>query len=430
MTTEDYLLSVIRADSPRPGLGPAALRGFLAGCSALYDIGLETYLAAERAGIRRRGTLPAPVISVGNLTVGGTGKTPMTAMLCRRLQERGLRVTILSRGHGGSSNDARVVSTPGGEIVLNSADAGDEPVLLSRLCPGIPVVVGKDRRLSGREALRHWPVDVFVLDDGFQFWQLVRNLDIVLLDSKLPFDNGYPLPRGLLREPARHIRRAHIAVVTRADRLDAAGRQTLIDRVHAYAPHMPVYFASHAPAGLVPINRAAETFGHNEWLASPTLSSPLPSEERAPSPQGITPVRGGPGEGMGVRASSHSHFGTGSEERAGVGVVALSAIAQPESFYRTLTDSMGCDIARKLTFPDHHRFTDADVAAAAAAVAETGASALVMTEKDAVKWPSEAAWSVDMPVLALRIAMQVENEDAFIADMLKRAGVDDTRASD
>jgi len=297
MSAEKYLLSVIDAADPRRGPVPTALRGFLAGCAGLYDAGLETYLNAERAGIRRRGRLPSPVISVGNLTVGGTGKTPMTAMLCNRLKERGLRVTILSRGHGGTSNDARIVSTPTGDIVLSSVDAGDEPVLLARLCPGVPVVVGKDRRLSGREALRNWPVDVFVLDDGFQFWQLARDLDIVLLDSKLPFDNGYPLPRGLLRDPARHIRRAQVAVVTRADRLDADARAALIDRVHGYAPDMPVHFASHAPVGLVQLDLSY-------------LNSTFPSS-----------------------------------------VVALSAIAQPESFYRTLSDFTGCTIAKKPFMP-------------------------------------------------------------------------------
>lgn len=369
MTAEEYVLSVISAGNPRPGAAASLVRGFLGGCAGLYDAGLEAYLAAERAGIRKRGRLPSPVISIGNLTVGGTGKTPMTAMLCQKLQQRGLRVTILSRGHGGSTNDARVVSTPDGDILQDSADAGDEPVLLARLCPGVPVVVGKDRRLSGREALRNWPVDVFVLDDGFQFWQLARDLDIVLLDSKLPFDNGHPLPRGLLREPARHIRRAHMAVVTRAGRLDAAARAALAERVHGYAPAMPIYFADHVPAGFIPVDRREDQN----------------TVELAPQ----TPV------------------------------VALSAIAQPDSFHRALIDAAGCRIARALTHPDHHRLTPADIADAQSAVVETRAKALVMTEKDAVKWPIDR-WTSDIPVYALRIGMQVENESEFLSDAITR----------
>jgi len=375
MRAEQYLLSVIDATAPKAGPLPSALRGFLGGCAGLYDVGLEAYLAAERAGLRRRGRLPSPVISVGNLTVGGTGKTPMTAMLCNRLADRGLRVTILSRGHGGTSNDARVVSTPDGAIVMTSIDAGDEPILLARLCPSVPVVVGKDRRLSGREALRNWPVDVFVLDDGFQFWQLARDLDIILLDSKLPFDNGYPLPRGLLREPARHIGRAQMAVVTRADRLDAASRSALVDQVHGYAPEMPVHFASHSPVGLVGVGQGKEvwTVDCGTWNSKTTI-------------------------------------------------VALSAIAQPESFYRTLTDFTDCTIAKKLSFTDHHRFTEADVAAAVDAARETGATAIVMTEKDAVKWPADKV-DGEIPIYALRIAMQVEDEEIFLTDVLKRAGL-------
>ena len=375
MSATDYLLSVIDKTNPRKGVAASMARGFLAGCAGLYDAGLEAYLAGEKVGARRRGRLPCPVISVGNLTVGGTGKTPMTAMLCRRLRERGLRVTILSRGHGGSSNAARVVSTPEGAIVLSPADAGDEPVLLARLCPGIPVVVGKDRRLSGREALRNWPVDVFVLDDGFQFWQLARDVDIVLLDSTAPFDNGYPLPRGLLREPARHLRRGHLAVVTRADRLDDTGRHAIVDKIHNYASEMPIFFASHAPAGFVAVDDAL----------------------RPPSPQS---------------------WGDMTEAT----IVALSAIAQPESFYRTL-GSLGCHIAREMAFVDHHKFDQADVDAAMAAVEKTGATALVMTEKDAVKWPA-GAWKSKTPVLALRIAMQFEDEDGFIDEVLRRAGIE------
>ncbi len=364
-----YLRGVISAESPLPGVGPSMLRGFLSGCARLYDAGLEGYLAAERTGLRRRDRLPVPVISVGNLTVGGTGKTPMTAMLCRRLHERGLRVTILSRGHGGSSNDARIVSDPDGAIHLSPSDAGDEPVLLARLCPSIPVVVGKDRRDSGREAMRHWPVDVFVLDDGFQFWQLTRDLDIVLLDSRLPFDNGHPLPRGLLREPARHLARAGMAVVTRADRLDASGRNAVTAQIHSYAPEMPVYFASHKATALVAGDRE---------ISLDTLSDAK--------------------------------------------VVTLSAIAQPASFARSLTSACGCNIVKEMRFEDHHVFTTDDVKAAETAATELGAEALVMTEKDAVKWPAND-WTSSIHVYALRIAIEVEDAAGFVGDVVARSGV-------
>ncbi|MGO8669807.1 MAG: tetraacyldisaccharide 4'-kinase [Capsulimonadaceae bacterium] len=363
-----YLLRVIDTGAPLSGPAPAALRCFLAGCASLYDLGLEAYLRSEGVGLRRRDRLPAPVISIGNLTVGGTGKTPMAAWLCRRLRDRGLRVTLLSRGHGGISQDARVVSDPEGRILRTAADAGDEPVLLARLCPGVPVVVGKDRRLSGREALRRWPVDVFVLDDGFQFWQLARDLDIVLLDSRLPFDNGYPLPRGLLREPARHLQRAPMAVVTRADRLDAAGRAAIQALIRQTAPDISVYYASHRP----------------ECYVETTSNSVVPLDTLVDAP-----------------------------------VLALSAIAQPDSFHRTLEAAVA-RVAGTLSFADHHAFAEPDVYAAVDAARACGARAIVMTEKDAVKWPTLEAAS-PVPTFALRIGMYVENDDAFLAEVLRRS---------
>ena len=199
---QTYILDTI-AEPGRADFGADLTRGVLGGLAALYDGGLEAYLLAERVGVRRRERLPIPIISIGNLTVGGTGKTPMTQWLCRRLVSENKRVAVLSRGHGGTSQSVRLVSGLDGKVRLSAADAGDEPNLLAQTLPGVPVLVGKDRRLSGREALRLFDLDVLVLDDGFQFWQLARDLDIVLLDARRPFDNGFPLPRGLLREPKR-----------------------------------------------------------------------------------------------------------------------------------------------------------------------------------------------------------------------------------
>lgn len=366
---EEYILSVI-AEPGRADLPASALRGFLGGCAGLYDLGLETYLAGECLGLRRRDRLPVPVISIGNLTVGGTGKTPMTQWLCRRLQAEGKRVAILSRGHGGDSQSVRLVSDTGGFVFFTADEAGDEPTLLAQTLPGVPVLVGKDRRQSGREALRRFGLDALVLDDGFQFWQLFRDLDIVLLDARQPFDNGYPLPRGLLREPKRHLRRAGIVVATRAGSLTAAERQTLLTTVSALASDAPLFFADHQPIGLVPaVDLSAQVL--------PLL------------------------------------------ELNGRRVFAVSAIAQPQSFLDTLTREVDAEIVGQQTWGDHHKITVADAQAAIIAAVQSGADALVMTEKDAVKWPSGIE-AHDLPVYALRIEMKVEDDGEFLREVMVR----------
>lgn len=361
-----YLESVIDARNPRRGLGPVLLRGGLGALAGLYDVGLEAYLAGERVGLWRRERLPIPVVSIGNLAVGGTGKTPMTQMLCRRLAESGKRVAVLSRGHGGEGRGVRVVSD-GAEVRLDTVEAGDEPLLLARTLPGVPVLVGKDRRESGREALRRFGLDALVLDDGFQYWQLARDLDIVLLDARLPFDNGRPLPRGLLREPKRHLRRAAMAVATRSDGLSEAERRELRERIAGVAPEIDLYFARHAAAGLV----------------GPDRDEPAPAE--------------------GWR---------------GRRIVAVSAIARPESFVRALETECGAIVIRRFDWSDHHRFSPEDVRGVMDAARRDGADAIVMTEKDMVKWPRSAADNV--PVYALRIEMRVDDEARFVGAVTGR----------
>jgi len=274
--------------------------------------------------------------------------------LCRTLEAEGRRAAVLSRGHGGVGQSVRVVSDGQGTVLLAAEDAGDEPVLLARTLPQTPILVGKDRRASGREALRRFALDALVLDDGFQYWQLARNLDIVLLDARRPFDNGWPLPRGLLREPKRHLRRAQIVVVTRAQSLDGAARDTLRREIARLAPDAETYWARHAPQGFVPADSLA----------------------------------------------------------------ALSGIVQPASFARALADDAGVQIARHLVFPDHARYGPKEMADAQATIKAEGASALVMTEKDAVKWPPGSVLSV--PVYALRTVMQVEDHARWAAFVMGR----------
>ncbi|MGI4787227.1 MAG: tetraacyldisaccharide 4'-kinase [Janthinobacterium lividum] len=358
---QKYLLEAI-AEPGRPGFGADLTRGFLGGLAGLYEAGLEGYLAAERVGVRRRERLPVRVISVGNLTVGGTGKTPMTQLLCRRLTALGKRVAVLSRGHGGASQSVRLVSDTEGHVLLTASEAGDEPVLLARTLPGVPVLVGKDRRQSGREALRRFDLDVLVLDDGFQFWQLARDLDIVLLDARRPFDNGFPLPRGLLREPMRHLSRAGGVVVTRSGGLSLSERAALTDSIFSLAPAARVFFADHQAVGI---------------LLADALNAP------------VQPL----------------------SELSGKRVFAVSAIAQPQSFIDTLTRDTSAVVVGHKAWADHQALTVAQAQTVMDEAVRSGAEAIVMTEKDAVKWPFSA--NADLPLYALRLEMAVDDEVGF-----------------
>ena len=175
-------------------------------------------------GIFRVKRLPLPVISVGNITMGGTGKTPTVILIARELMARGKRVAVLTRGYGGSlEGETRIVSD-GEKLFLSPAEAGDEPCLLASSLPGLMVVMGSDRYRAGCLALKELSPDCFILDDGFQHQRLGRDLDILLLDGTAPFNNGWTLPAGFLREPISAVSRADLVILTRCTEADITAR--------------------------------------------------------------------------------------------------------------------------------------------------------------------------------------------------------------
>jgi tetraacyldisaccharide 4'-kinase len=341
-------------------LKASLLRGLLTVAAWLHRVGLEIYLLPFRLGVRKRTRLPVPVVAIGNLTSGGTGKTPMAALVASRLHSDGRKVVLLSRGHGAAKgkDGPRMVSN-GENVLLDPGEAGDEPTLLARLLAGVPVVVGKDRRQSGARALSWFAPDVFVLDDALQFWQLERDLDIVLLDAARPFDNGHILPRGLLREPPSHLSRAGVVVLTRADRVEPAALEATRARVQRLAPRADVFTATHAPVAWV---RAQDG--------------------------GLLPTHA----------------------LAGREVCAFAGIADCGAFVGTV-ESLGARAVFLRDFGDHHAYTPADVAE----LAKGSCDAAVTTEKDLVKvgalWPHESA----PPLYALRIGMKLDDPARFLA---------------
>ena len=297
-------------------------------------------------GFLPRSRLEVPVVSVGNLTAGGTGKTPFVALVVRELQARGLRPGIASRGYGAKADDA--------------AHENDEARLLARSLPGVATRQHPDRVRAGQE-LVDAGCDCIVLDDGFQHRRLARDLDLVLVDATRPW--GLPaaapgsepvrafLPRGLLREPLAALARAHAVCLTRVDQVPAAEREALRAELQRVAPGVAQLEGQHRPSGL--------------WRG-PAAGD----EERVPLP--LDELRDRP-------------------------VDLLSAIGNPEAFTRTV-ESLGARIHEHRVFPDHHRYAASDLEG----LGQDGRW-VVTTEKDAVKLPAS------FPFFALAIEFRLES---------------------
>ena len=334
-----------------------ALRLLLLPFSLLYGIGLSIYLSAYSIGLRKKCKLGVPVISIGNLTFGGTGKTPAVQALCRMLVARGLRVVILSRGHGRSAGGCEIVSD-GERILVNSGVSGDEPMLLAESLPGVPVIVCKDRRISGRLACDRFSPDVIVLDDGLQYWQLYRDMDIVVLDATKPFGSGFVMPMGDLREPASGLRRASVVLLSHCNGLDTDSRQALIRRLRPLAPSAGFFFGSHQPVDFVEICSGKHI--NLDWIR-------------------------------------------------GRRVVAFCGIGRPVSFFDMLT-FLGAVIEELLVFPDHHNYTNEDMDRITGSLAASSADVIVTTEKDSARLGNSPALR---NLYTLSIEFEIEEHGNF-----------------
>ncbi len=355
--TETYILSVIRG---RSGVFASLLRLGLALLAPVYCLGLKLFLLPYDLGIRKRTRLSCPVVCIGNLTTGGTGKTPMTQFICRSLQATGKKIVVLSRGYGGANEYGCGIVSNSQNILLNAQQAGDEAYLLAKTLPGIHVIVGKDRRVTGALAVEQFQPDILVLDDGMQFWQLHRNLDIVLLNAAEPFDNGWTFPRGLLREPPSHLRRAGIIVLTNTDHAGKAQTDLTRLRVQKLAPNCPIFLADLTPVALHSLPEGSEY--PLDWLRGRKIAT-------------------------------------------------FCALGNPGSFENTLS-ALGADMVASTRLRDHQAISINDLETIFAEACDAGAEAIVTTEKDAVKLPSIPG---SLRLLELRVAMQVEDEGNFIA---------------
>ena len=312
------------------GTATYVLSCFLCVLSLPYQlvVGIRNMLYDK--GLLRSQKLTCPVISIGNLTVGGTGKTPLTILLARMLKGKGFKPVILSRGYGRQGRQNIAIVSDGRGTVLDHHESGDEPFLMSQLLPHIPVVVGASRFLTGKKAIDELGADILILDDGFQHRSLYRDIDIVLLENRLPFGNGCLLPGGSLREPPGSLRRAGIIVMTGSgERADVRLPARLLTVVNS-SSHC--FQSRHEPRAVIAAHRKALPLAFLQ----------------------------------------------------GKKIYAFSGIGNPLSFRRTI-DGLGANLCGFEAFPDHHYYDPDEITSISAHAQQLKADIILTTEKDGIR---------------------------------------------
>lgn len=353
-----YLYKLVHGEEP--GILAVLLLGLLRIFSAIYGLGVRVTLYLYKSGFLKQHKLNCQVISLGNITVGGTGKTPTAQRLATIIRDMGYRVVILNRGYrAGWTGQVGLVSD-GYKSYMTVTEAGDEAYLLAKSLPGIPVVIGKNRIITGQYAVNQLKADVIILDDGYQHWQLARDLDIVLIDSLNIFGNNFLLPRGTLREPLSNLGRAQAFLLTKVDQSTDDAKDIIHGTLARYNDQALVVESIHQPKCFVEIE---------EWY-------------------------------KGVRITN-----VALETICNQKVVALSAIGNPTSFEQTIMDIGAAEVCG-VRYADHHDYTMAEMQNIMQRGVDENAYALITTEKDAVKIPAEFIHSDrPLPLYVLSIAV-------------------------
>jgi tetraacyldisaccharide 4'-kinase len=300
-----------------------------------FGVGSYARMMAYNLGHLKQKTVSVPVVSIGNITCGGTGKTPVTVDIARRLIASGKKVGILSRGYNRQSTEKILVVSDGKTILANCRQAGDEPYLIAQAVPDAVMIVGAKRKVTAAIAIADYGCDVILLDDGFQHFALARDCDVVLLDYNDDLENDRLLPAGRLREPLTGLIRAHWGIVTKIPKSPDLERLKHIKKLMKnLAPSMRMSACRFIPDKVIP------------------LAADLPSYEV--------------------------------QQLSGKKVAVFAGIARPESFHADL-QAMGADIVWRKDFGDHHWYTAYETGEILAAAKERGADLIVTTEKDAVR---------------------------------------------
>lgn len=345
------------------------LLALLRGMSYLYEFGVSCKLAMYNSGIMHKEKLPCCVISIGNITVGGTGKTPTAQKMAGIVKAMGYRVVILNRGYRSHWGKEIGVVSNGEKIFMTAYEAGDEAYLMAKTLPGIPVIIGKNRAVTGHYAVEKMNAEVIIMDDGYQHWQLERDLDVVLVDTLNMFGNGCVLPRGTLREPLENLSRGNIFLLTKTDQSSKLSRIQLRNTIAKYNAGAPVVESIHHPKNFVEIA---------DWY------------------KGIS--------------NNYRDL----EELRGKNVMVFSAIGNPSSFEQTLS-SIGLNILEAVRYPDHHDYGMLEMQYINERASSLNAVAMVATAKDAVKIPTEFIYSDrEIPLYILNMDICItEGMDKF-----------------
>ena len=337
---KEYYLSILSGQ--QRGFVAAIIKSTLSTFTLPYLAVLNTRNALYKNGIVKSTRLPVKVISIGNITTGGTGKTPLVEFSVKYISKTGKKVAILSRGYGGNNS-----SQESNEIV------NDECLALRENLQDVPVLAGKDRVKSGEKAISDFGVDCVILDDGFQHFKLMRDLDIVVIDALNPFGGGKLIPRGSLREPLKNLKRADLFIISHCNQSNEQTIKSIYTRLNRINKDTPVCESIHSPVHID--NIMDGSIMETEWLK-------------------------------------------------GKRIYALSAIGNPESFVFTL-NKLEADLIRHRVFRDHHNFTQAEIDQVISEAQSLGAEAIVVTQKDMVKIRKMNI--KDANILSLKIEIQI-----------------------
>ncbi len=322
--------------------------------SLLYGAVTRTRLSLYRRGTFHTTKLDRPVISIGNITTGGTGKTPLVEYVARLIAAQGKKVCILTRGYGRKDPHLQVIVSDGFGVLASPSEAGDEPYLLATKLKGLAAVISSaDRIAAGREAIKDFGTDCFVLDDGFQHLRLARDLNVVTIDATNPWGGGRLLPHGRLRESIEGMSRADCVVITRGDHVKSV--DALREEISRSTGGKPIFESQMRMVRVSPLKNGGET------LAAPAR------------------------------------------------IAAFCAVGNPASFFENLR-RVGYELAVEKSFPDHHVYSQDEIDSIIKASQETRADALITTAKDAVKL---RALSFSIPCYVSEIEIAIENQEEF-----------------
>ena len=316
-----------------------------------------------QAGIMPVHTLGARVVSVGNVSMGGTGKTPVVSLIAKYLEAGSQRVVILTRGYGRATCGRKILF--GG--VGSWREVGDEPLMLSRALPAIPIVVDRDRVAGGKLAVERFHPRFIILDDGLQHLRLARDVEVVVIDATSPFGNGQLFPGGILREDLGALRRANLFFLSKVNQAKAI--DDLVNFLRRTYPQVPVVQGAYQPKSL-------RNVVSHEQLSSESLRGEL--------------------------------------------VMAMSSIGNPISFERSL-EKLGARVVEKIRFPDHHPYCREDLATAVQLAHESGARYVITTEKDEMRLP--AVEKPGVPILSLGIQLKVVSGEKQLWDLIERGSL-------